>query len=262
MPLDPFHPDFTLIKAGIFSKTGNLKEVLSREELKETCSENPHFEVWVTHRLSKGETWEEKAGTLLGKSLKKQLEGTCVRAVELNAEPLPDVPDWFLKFLSNVKKEAGNLSIRLAVHALSEKKLEGPTWNKALVEKLLPSVDGVDLMMYDTGLKEKESYSELLVNAFKEVEAWAKGHPAKTFVIGVPAYYDKTRLHRSDVENLKSVLFALSRHQPNEKAPWCNRQIRFAIYAGWTMTAEDKTITQLLRAWRANLCESSTKSGS
>lgn len=254
-PLDEaFSPSFVLLKVANFNQKGALWPLFPRQSIQERCKLNQAVEAWVTHRLKKEETLGTDAGLLLGKSLVESLKDTCIKKVEIDLEPLPSATPWLLEFLVGIKTTSKELEIRLAVPALSEKPLVGPTWNKESVDKVLEKIDGVDFMLYDTGLQDKREYAALLKNAIRFALNVSETSP---IVLGVPAYQDRTKYHQLKVENLETVLEVLKSFPPKELVPLCLKKVRLSLYAGWTLSKE-LLHARKLEEWYRIVCKKDT----
>lgn len=194
---------------------------------------------WVTHRLSAGEVLTGEAGKKLG----SELNGLAGKAkhIELDIEPLKD-PATVTEFLKGVRETLSpELKLTIAAPFTAETKSEANSWTREQFEHVIGYVDGIELMVYDTGAKTKEEYLGLFENNLSAAGAWQELYPSKIFTVGLPAYPDKTKLHRPAVESLAVVSeSALLKSGKFSK-------MRFAVYAGWTLTEEDKKLIDKLR---------------
>lgn len=255
---DGFTPQFVILKLGAFSQKGELSTSSSFTEknIKIHCSKEIESIAWVTHRLSSGETLPEASGKTLGGQLSKILKGSCVSAIEIDIEPLPQAESWLEPFLKALKDNLpSQLKLRLAVPVLSPKTIAGNFWSLIDGVKALQWVDGLDVMAYDSGAKSSKEYEETFKNTFFFVMELIKQSPGKTIIVGVPAYSDKTQLHREEAENLNSVLTTLKPFTPFQLKPFCRGEIRLAYYSGWTLSPKDKEIHKQIEEWKNGVCK-------
>lgn len=177
--------------------------------------------------MSPNEKLTEAAGQKLGAAL--NVFSGKAKYLELDIEPVKD-PATLVEFLKGVREKLSpDLKLTIAAPFVSDKKSEANSWTRAQFEHVIPYVDGLELMVYDTGAKTKEEFLSHIQNNSDAVGAWQELYPAKKFLMGLPAYPDKTKLHRPEIENLAVV---------NERAKTLNNAV--AIYAGWTLTETDQ----------------------
>lgn len=249
-----YTPAFVLLKAAVFSKDGAIRKTLTQKERKDHCLTNVRTTAWVTHRLSKGETLSKNAGQRLGRELSAYLVNSCFSKVELNIEPIEKVEPWLLEFLFGVKSELKALQLHLAVPALSPQKLLGPSWDIGDVKLALAQTDGLDFMLYDTGITSDKDYISLVTNAVRESLALLLAHRDKTLILGLPTYHDKTKFHQKS-ETLANAFSALKNFSPLELEPICAGRLQIAYYAGWTMQATERAVSNQIRGWKQAICE-------
>lgn len=255
-----FNPQFLVLKAGVFSKTGHftVAKALNKLKLKNEGSRNLESIAWVTHRLSPGETLSKEAGEILGIELSKKLLGTYFTSIELDIEPLTKAESWLEPFLKGIRKNlSSSFKLRLAVPVLSPKTVSGHFWSLQDGAQAINWVDGLDVMVYDSGLKSQKEYSELFKNVFFFVMELVKQSPEKNIILGLPTYDDRTRLHDKEYENLETVLTTLKPFTPFQLKYYCSGQIRFAYYAGWTLSQKDQSQHQQLEEWTNEICKKS-----
>lgn len=243
-----FQPSFTIVKYGVFGRSGKLKlsqDLAQDSNFASKVCLRPRVEAWVTHRLSNGESLGSQAATVLGSELNKI--PSCIRAVELDIEPIPFPTPWLIEFLRIVRASLkDSLELRIAIPVLSPVAIRGLSWTPVQAESVLSVVDGLDIMVYDTGAKSRLEY-EMLVDQTKDVALrLLVGHPKKQIVLGLPAYPDRTTFHNREIENLSVAVGLLT----GSGKDWsCRKRFRFAIYGGWTMSSKDRTIAGELGRW-------------
>lgn len=247
-----FHPGFIILKIAAFSKKGNMWGVQSLEKIQEFCGKGEKLEAWVTHKIGKRETLGQAQGAVFAKELNTLIKNTCIKRIEIDLEPLKEASPWLLDFLGVVKAQTPGLEIRLAVPALSAKALPGHSWTKNSIEKVLEKIDGVDIMLYDTGLKSSAAYTTLVKEALRFSLNKGKG---KAVVLGLPAYQDKTKFHHLETENLTNVQTALETFTPQELVPLCLKKIRLSYYAGWTLFDSELQSAKKLDEWYSTVCK-------
>lgn len=240
-PLAPFTPDFFLLKTAAFSNGGKLKTYLGSAELKKACAAGKDVVAWVSHLLSPGEVMSPESAKRLAGELNTLLSPVpCAKGVELDVEPLEDLPPWFTLFCQTVRTHLDKrFVLTAAIPAL---------WREPSALLLLSVVDGLDFMIYDTGAKTVDEYAPTLKAAVNFA-----GLTEKTILLGLPAYPDKTKKHRPGVENIKAVTKTLE-GLPQASTALCRPNLRFAYYAGWTMTDAEKREAAEFQRWRRSLC--------
>jgi len=257
-PKDTFFPSFVILKIGVFSNSGDLAlaPTISESKISSHCDTAISSIAWVTHRLSENETLKPEAGKNLGNRLKKLLSQTCFTAVELDIEPLKEATPWLATFLKGVRETLPEkIKLRLAVPVLSPRSLEGNFWTLRDGVQAMAWVDGLDVMAYDSGAKDSSEFSEIFKNTFFFVMELIKQTPGKDIIVGLPAYQDKTKLHKLDAENLTTVLQTLKPFTPFQIKPLCNGEIKLAYYAGWTLTKKDQETHKKIEEWTHDTCK-------
>lgn len=251
-----FQPSFLILKAGIFSTNGSLKIVGEPKDWKKLCSENYKLIAWLTHRLKKGQQLTSANGENLAREIAKNFSPSCFQAIELDIEPLTGEEPWLVEFLTSLKKIlAGSFELRMAIPLVSEEKIAGASWKKENVRALLSHVDGIDLMLYDSGSKTKETYAALLNYNLTTAKELLNSMTGKSILVGIPAYHDRTALHKDNFENINAFISVLKSRTLAENSPLCTGQIRMALYAGWTLSPEDRNSINELKAWLEENCK-------
>ena len=256
-PLNPdFDPEFIILKAGIYSKEGALKWVLDQKDSKNLCSSKREAYAWVTHRLSGNESLSVEAGTKLGANLKKALANTCFKGIEIDMEPLDAKSAWLPGFLKALKSSLDPaLRLHLAIPALSAHKIPGSYWDLSSGVAILEIIDGLDVMLYDTGLASSKDYGALFKNAFFFAMELVKLGPEKKITLGLPTYKDKTKLHQLNAENLSPIVETLKPFTPFQLKHYCLGNVRFSYYAGWTLDKTDLTNHRMIKDWKSQVCK-------
>jgi len=251
----PFLPEFVLLKWGVFSKTGWVS--VRRDDVNHgfLCRSKIESFAWITHRLSEGEVLSSAAANKLGVELNRLLHETCFSGVELDIEPIPSGSQWLKGFLREIRaKLKAEYRLHAAIPPVSSENWVGLTWKEQEALSVLEEIDGVDLMLYDTGAANEKKYIDLLHENFRFAKKAMSQFSNKKMVLGFAAYKDKTKKHRLTVENLKIALKALKEF-PDSKNLLCHPlSLRVVYYAGWTMDGEDVKVAHQLIQWRKTLC--------
>jgi len=248
-----FQPEFVLLKTGIFSRHGFLKDLHDDRNVAKLCHVGIPTIAWVTHRLSPNETLSAEVGAHLGKALSASLGKTCITEVELNIEPMPSPPIWVFAFIKSAKSELGRLKLRLTVPFVTESSIKGFHWGAKSAEKTSEVVDGIDILNYDSGCTATGCYIRLLNEGLDFAHYLLQKQANSSIIFGLPAYHDKTNLHHESVENPSVALQALRQYK-KAKEVVCHGRFRIAFYAGWTMTASDKEYASQIQNWKKSLC--------
>lgn len=227
--MKPGTVSWAFVKWGIFSRSGNLKLV---QPLK-GCPKSVPLTAWITHRISPRETLSAKAAQHLANQLNRSL-GDCFTGVELDVEPLPNLTPWFSEFAKTLRDHLDK-RYRLQAAIPSD-------WPHEMSLNLLSVIDGIDLMIYDTGAKNPTEYQNQVSRALALTK---KTSPEKQLTFGFPAYQDRTKKHRPEVENLSHIESLLAAR----KELWqtlCGPNRKIALYAGWTAFPEEFQIAKRL----------------
>lgn len=247
---EPF--DFSIRKAGVFSTSGHIKWSVPFPKV--DAGRRHQTQWWLTHRLSPGETLSVDAGKKLAATLRQeaQARGSELPAtIQIDIEPLHwptgERKDWLLHFAKAFRTElAGAAHLHFAIPGIQE-------WDTNQTLQLVQNSDGVALMVYDTGARETSQYQQHLQKNLDWLLQIMPEFQDKTFVLGLPVYYDKTAKHRSSVENLQQFISVWSKQIPEARKSLCSSRLQVALYAAWTMTPEDTTFAKALKdEW--NLC--------
>ena len=248
-------PEFHVVKTAVFSNNGTPKASHPHAQYRLTCGREAALEshAWVTHRLSAGERLSPEAGRKLGTELTKLLKETCLSAVELDVEPMPAPPEWLVPFLKAVRATlVSDYELRLAIPPVTAAPLRGLSWRPADALRVLEAVDGLDLMLYDSGASDAAAYEKIVAEAFGFAAAVSTG---KRLVLGLPAYKDKHKpLHPLDVENLSVAQTALGKLSKDKARLLCDGRARLAYYAHWTMDVNDRLLAKKIGEWKENIC--------
>ncbi len=245
--LDKFPtPGPAIIKAGSFSSNGALK----LKPLTEACLRRIRLAAWITRKLNHKEKLSPQAGKRLGKELNKL--PLCFSTVELDIEPLFQYAEWLPLFLNAVRQELSSVR-KLHVALEPPAGLEESKWSEEDYSKILETIDGIDVMLYDTALMFPLSYKKLteqvvgklglLLTKFEKREIW----------LGLPTYQDRTKLHSPRVENL---IVATEGIKASIAPAFCSKNFQFVFFAGYDMTPEDKTKADALGDWLREYCDS------
>jgi len=232
----PQPPAFLLMKAGIFERSGRLKFVASPKHVMSFCQKNVEMHAWVAYKLADRTQLTRAAGQRLGQNLNQLFDKSCFASVELDIEPLSGFRSGLQEFLEEVRRTMRqDRKLLMALAPVGPPPTKGQWWNERDLKTLLGIVDGVDFMLYDTGL-ERGPYVEVL----KRAVAVAKTYPDKQFRLGLPAYYDKNRpLHPLGIENTTVTYDTLRDVLKEGRETLCSPSVRVLYYAYWTMKRED-----------------------
>ncbi len=241
-----FQPSFLILKAAIFSTDGSLKVVGEPDAWKKVCDQNYKLTGWITHRLKKSEKLSNASGEKLAQNIAKQFSSTCMRTIELDIEPLTGEEEWLSPFLAKIKQTlAGSFEVRVAL----------PFWKKENAQKILEVTDGIDLMLYDSGLKTKDEYAAFLKQNLDTAKELLTHAPEKSVLVGIPAYHERTALHVDNIENIGAFLAVLKARSLAENSKICTGHIKMALYAGWTLSPEDRNTILELKSFLDEICK-------
>lgn len=251
-----FSPSFLILKAAIFSRTGTLKMVGEPKDWQKLCEKNYSLTAWITHRLKKNDTLSNEVAEKLAANLNEKIGSSCFRQVEIDLEPLTGEEPWLEAFLKKLKSQLKpELKLRVALPFLAEEPTVGTHWKKEFAQKILPAVDGMDFMVYDTGSKTLQDYLKLVDYNLKEANRLLTGPIEKTILLGIPAYHDRTPLHRDVIENVSAFFAALKALKLAEVSKICSGQILLSLYAGWTLSPEDRKNIEEMKSWLMEACK-------
>lgn len=249
----PTTSPFVLLKTAKFSRKGFVKPSLTEKQIAEACKAGVDLHAWVTHRVAPDEIMSPEVGSSMGEALAKLLNKTCFSAVELDIEPLNTPPPWLVPFLKAVRaKLPKNLVLRLAIPPVTTEPLTAWAWKSADALAVLDAVDGFDFMIYDTGLKDWYAYGRVITDTVTFI---SQAPPLKRFVLGFPAYSDRTLRHQLRIENLEIVKHGLKRLPPAVVKTVCSDRVELAFYAYWTARKFDKPHMEAVDAWRKETCK-------
>lgn len=246
-------PAFLVMKAGIFDKRGNLKIVADYDRVLGFCRKNVEMHAWVTYRIGAETQLTRSAGQTLGGHLNILLDRSCFQSVELDIEPLNAPAPGMLEFIEEVRRTMrADRKLFLALPPVMPPEPKGLAWKEADMKTVLDRVDGIDFMLYDTGL-DKPDYVKVL----RRAAGLAKGNPSKQFRMGLPAYYDPGRkLHPLNVENTTVAVEGLRQLMPEIGETLCSPSVRILYYAYWTLTREDLENVRLFDNYLKERCAS------
>lgn len=252
---DPtFTWDFGLLKAGIFSRSGSLTITLEGAWRSKLCAASRRPTAWVTHRLETGETLTRDTASRLAKELNLLLKEGCFDGVELDVEPLKDLPDWLMVFTKELRTKLDrSFRLTMAIPTVSERTAGETTWSVRAALKLLSTVDGLDLMIYDTGAATTEAYATYVRHALGFSVKATRRFLGKTITLGLPAYADMTLKHRKGIETIDTAKRVFLEEERLVKI-LCGASVRVAYYSGWTITSEEMRTANELARWRLRLC--------
>jgi hypothetical protein len=258
-----FVPDVFFVKTAVFGRAGDLHLIHTFEALVDTCGKKFQTAAWVTHWLAADESLKTSSAKTFAENLNAQLLGTCFTSIQIDLEPLPEPPPWLVPWLKEVRRLLSpSYALTLAIPTVTPRKLEAPTWTPEQAKSVVDVIDGLDLMIYDTGVTTDADYGKLLVEAFDFAETVMKSGPKKIVTLGLPAYKaGNPKVHNIEVENL-SVAKILLRSVAKEKARiLCDTaRARISYYPDWSGDApsiddKDKLNTKDIEKWKIELCQ-------
>ncbi len=249
----PAEASFVLLESGMFWKKGGLKPYLKEAELKEACAGKPKVHAWLIHRLQKETVFKPEAGTRLAGEIEKHFKNTCVTEIELDFETMPSPPPaWLPPFLKAVRaKLPKKYSLRLTTPPITTEPLKEPYWKAEEATAVLDAVDGFDIKVYNTGLRDYYAYGRVITDAVSFVGS----APKKQFVLSFPAYNKRRPRHMLKVENMKIVTEGLKRLPPEKAKFLCSDKVQLAYYARWMAHRHDVPGIEAAGAWREQTCK-------
>lgn len=161
--------------------------------------------------------------------------------IHLNIEPLAEDDPDFVALLDELRDALGGKLISFAapkmrpwwvpgIFGISER-----YWKGAAFERIMPHLDQVVVMVYDTAVPTAGLYQRYVaahVGVLRQAHR-ASGAPQCQILVGLPTYDMPTWFHRPKVENLEMGLIGLllglnASHEPDPSP------LGVAIYANWT----------------------------
>ncbi len=155
--------------------------------------------------------------------------------IHVNIEPLPSGHKAFPDLLRELKQSLPPGRI-LSVAAYPPPTIYQHTaevhWDESYYHELVQHVDQFAVMMYDTGLRYRKLYQQLMKAWTLEILAWAG---ETEVLLGVPAYDDKgVGYHHPHIENLRNSLLGI--HAGLAEFKTIPSQYKgIAIYSEWEM---------------------------
>jgi hypothetical protein len=158
--------------------------------------------------------------------------------VQINIEPMPSDDSDYLATLDEVRRAMPTGKL-LSIAAYPPPTVLHPFpevhWNERYFKQVASRADQMAVMMYDTALREPETYRHLMDDWTGEVLAWSG--EAKV-LLGIPAYEDAgVGYHFPDVENIEHSLAGIHAHLGRLPRLPENYQ-GVAIYCDWEMNAQ------------------------
>jgi len=242
-------PSPALLKVGSFTLSGTFG-AKAPETWPAFCAQGKTAAAWVGRKLGAGESLSPSAGKRLAEQLNTALPVGCFSTVELDIEPLSDLPPWLVPFLKAVRN---SLSPRFQLHValFPPFRLRDTFWDEKSYGAVLEVTDGIDIMLYDTALKEGSAYRAAVHDVSATAGRLLEKFPKKEIWLGLPTYQDRTELHFASVENLQNVLLAWKAAPP---AVLCAENFKIIYFAGYAMKETDRVASEELKAWRASRC--------
>lgn len=172
--------------------------------------------------------------------------------VHINIEPMPSGEPGYIELLESTKEAMGpdkTLSIAAYPPKTPLHPFPDVHWSLEFTREVCLAADELAFMGYDTALREKTAYIELMATWTQDLLETlpAPEDGGCEVLIGVPAYEDDRGYHRPRIENIASGLEGVQRGLDRlDHIPDHFRGV--AIYASW-VTDEDELRTYQ-REWR------------
>lgn len=155
--------------------------------------------------------------------------------VQINIEPMPSGNPGFLKLLTELKEQLPEGKI-LSIAAYPPPTIWQPSeevhWDETYFREVAKRVDQVAPMMYDTGIRRKKLYQQLMAKWTREILLWSEDTEV---LLGLPAYDDTgVGYHDPKIENLENGILGINaglgkfKNLPKNYAG-------VAIYSEWEM---------------------------
>jgi len=249
----PAEASFVLLETGMFWKKGGLKPYLKEAELKEACAGKPKVHAWLMHPLQKETVFQPEAGTRLAGEIEKNFKNTCLTDIELDFEIMPTPPPpWLVPFLKALRaKLPKSFTLRLTTPPITAQPLSEPYWKAEEAAPVLDVVDGFDIKVYNTGLKDYYVYEKVLTDTV----TFVGNSPKKKFVLSFPAYNKRRTRHILRVENMRIITKGLQRLAPEKAKILCSDNVQLAYYARWLAQRHDVPGIEAAGAWRGEKCQ-------
>ncbi len=161
--------------------------------------------------------------------------------IHLNIEPLEESDPDFILLLHALRGALGEKLLSFAAPRMRPWWVPGVFglsrrfWSAEAFERLMPHLDQIVIMAYDTAIPSAglyQRYVAALVGVLRRAHS-ASGRPPCQLVIGLPTYDEPTRWHRPEVEHLEWGLIGVLRGMTTSSNPNAP-PVGVAIYANWT----------------------------
>ena len=172
--------------------------------------------------------------------------------IHINVEPMPSGEPGYIELLESTKEAMGpdkTLSIAAYPPKTAMHPFPDVHWSLEFTREVCMAADELAFMGYDTALRDKTSYVELMATWTEDLLETlpAPKDGGCEVLIGVPAYEDDRGYHRPRIENIATGLEGVKRGLDRlEDVPDHFRGV--AIYASWVTDEEELRTYQ--RAWR------------
>lgn len=254
-------PDYAIVKLATFDAVGNFRLVHTYSSIIDACGRAQGTQGWISYRKDQPGPLTSQSGKTLGTKMNEDLIGACYTPLHLEIEPLTGQETWLPTYLKALRDTLNpDRELLLVVPPVTTKKLTGLSWTPESAGKALELIDGLSIMLYDTGIASPQDYRDLIKETFTLLNSLKKKFPQKKFVVNLPAYINgKAGLHTLMAENLREVKRALSELEPEHAKVLCGSTVRLAHFAHWEMSGLDKTSATQIRQWRIELCKEKGK---
>jgi hypothetical protein len=188
--------------------------------------------VWGKQAFPEVAAWRKRFATDIGTLMRDHPR---LAGIHVNIEPCRSGSPNFLKLLDDVRAqlpEGKLLSVAAYPPPTGWQPIEDIHWDQSYTRKVAARSDQLAVMMYDTALKDRRFYEELMAKWTVQILDWT---PDTEVLLGLAAYEDSgVGYHYADVENVETGLagvhaglLELGRMPTNYRG--------VALYSGWEM---------------------------
>ena len=179
----------------------------------------------------KNEKWKSQ----FLKSIKLLSDNELIDGFHLNFEPLPNGDVEFIELLKEIKNILGIKPLSIAAYPPTTIFHPYPQvhWDLNYYKEISKIVDQIVPMLYDTSLKNKKIYTNLVRQWTCEI---IHACPGSQILFGIPAYDDPgVGYHDPDVENSENALLGIV---SGINSQGLNKTFGISVYSEWTLDDE------------------------